>query len=187
MTTRILFSTLLASAAALLLASCSTTPNKVDSGTIRAKTFNFIDRGATPAPSYIDNREPIHSVIQNSITRTLAAKGVTRQPAGPDVIVAYLVIIGDNATTESINTYFGYGRDSASLQEKAHEAYTSNKNPNYFKGGTLLVDIIDAKNYKLLKRSYVSRPLLNNPTAEVRAERIQEAVDTLFKNITFLP
>ena len=49
--------------------------------------------------------------------------------------------------------------------------------------GTLLVDIIDAKTYKLLKRSYVARPLLRNPSAEVRAERIQEAVDAVLKDV----
>jgi hypothetical protein len=48
---------------------------------------------------------------------------------------------------------------------------------------TLLVDILDAKTYKLLKRAYVVRPVLSNPTAEVRAERIQEAVDAVLKDL----
>ena len=97
--------------------------------------------------------------------------------------VAYLVIVGNNASTESINTYFGYGRGATALHDKAQDAYTSSKNPNYFEAGTLLIDIIDAKTYKLLKRSYVVRPLLRNPTAEVRAERIQEAVDEALQDV----
>ena len=108
---------------------------------------------------------------------------MTRQAAGGDVTVAYLVIVGNNASTEVIDTYFGYGRDASGLQEKAQAAYTGSKNPNYFEAGTLLVDIIDAKTYKLLKRSYVVRPLLSNPSAEVRAERIQEAVDAVLKDL----
>jgi hypothetical protein len=97
--------------------------------------------------------------------------------SGGDVIVAYLVIIGNNASTEAISTYFGYGRDASGLHDKAQDAYAGSKNPNYFEAGTLLIDIIDAKTYKLLKRSYVTRPLLRNPTAEVQAFRFQEAVD----------
>jgi DNA polymerase III epsilon subunit-like protein len=97
--------------------------------------------------------------------------------SGGDVIVAYLAIIGNNASTEAISTYFGYDRDTAALHDKAQDAYAGSKNPNYFEAGTLLIDIIDAKTNKLLKRSYVTRPLLRNPTAEVQAFRFQEAVD----------
>lgn len=169
--------------AALFVAGCSSTPTKVDSGTIRAATFSFIARAANASPGVADEREPIHAMIQDSLSRNLAGKGVTKVASGGDVIVAYLVIIGNNASTESINTYFGYGRDDSGLADKAQDAYTSNKNPNYFAAGTLLVDIIDAKTYKLLKRSYVARPLLANATAEVRAERIQEAVDAVLRDV----
>jgi hypothetical protein len=103
--------------------------------------------------------------------------------SGGDVVVAYLVIIGNNASTEAVSTYYGYGRDLAALHDKAQDAYAGSKNPNYFEAGTLLIDIIDAKTYKLLKRSYVTRPLLRNPTAEVQAERIQEAVDAVLSNV----
>jgi len=169
--------------AALLVAGCSSTPTKVDSGTIRAASFSFIARAANNTPGIADEREPIHAMIQDSISRNLASKGVNKVASGGDVIVAYLVIIGNNSSTEAINTYFGYGRDDSGLADKAQDAYTSSKNPNYFAAGTLLVDIVDAKTYKLLKRSYVARPLLSNPTTEVRAERIQEAVDAVLRDV----
>jgi hypothetical protein len=116
-------------------------------------------------------------------SRNLADKGLTKVASGGDVIVAYLVIVGNNASPEAVNDYFGYGRDAAALEDKAQDAYSSSKNPNYFEAGTLLVDIVDAKTYKVLKRAYVVRPLLSNPTAEVRAERIQEAVDAVLKDL----
>jgi hypothetical protein len=103
--------------------------------------------------------------------------------SGGDVIVAYLVIVGNNAVTESINTYFGYGRNANELHDQAQEAYSHSQTPYYFEAGTLLVDIIDAKTYKLLKRAYVTRPLLRNPAAEVRAGNIQEAVDAVLKDV----
>jgi hypothetical protein len=135
------------------------------------------------APEYSDRREQVHALIQDSISRNLASKGLAKVAAGGDVVVAYLVIIGNNASTEAISTYFGYGRDASGLHDKAQDAYAGSKNPNYFEVGTLLIDLIDAKTYKLLKRSYVVRPLLRNPSAEVQAERIQEAVDTVLRDV----
>jgi hypothetical protein len=65
------------------------------------------------SPEYADSREQVHALIQDSISRNLASKGLSRVPSGGDVIVAYLVIIGNNASTEAISTYFGYDRDAA--------------------------------------------------------------------------
>ena len=169
--------------AALLAAGCSSTPTKVDSGPIRAATFSFIARGPQSAPAFADKREQIHAIIQDSISRNLASKGLSKVVSGGDVTVAYLVIVGNNASTEAIYTYFGYGRDFAALHDKAQDAYAGSKNPNYFEAGTLLVDIIDSKTFKLLKRSYVVRPLLRDPSAEVRAEHIQEAVDAVLRDV----
>ena len=169
--------------AALLVAGCSSAPTRVDTGPIHAASFSFVATGPSPTPFYADGREQIHAAIQDSISRNLAGKGLSKVASGGDVIVAYLVVVGDNVSSEAISTYFGYGRDDSGLLAKAENASASSENPNYFQGGTLLIDIIDAKTYKLLNRSYVVRPLLRNPTAEVRAERIQEAVDEVLKDV----
>ncbi|MGB7747155.1 MAG: DUF4136 domain-containing protein [Verrucomicrobiia bacterium] len=169
--------------AALLVAGCSSTPTKVDKGPIHAASFSFVAAVSSPTPDFADGRAQIHALIQDSISRDLEAKGLTKMASGGDVAVAYLIVVGDNVSTEAIGTYFGYGRDDTALLEKAEAAYTGSDNPNYFRAGTLLIDIIDAKTFKLLKRSYVTRPLLRNPTAEVRAERIQEAVDAVLKDV----
>jgi hypothetical protein len=169
--------------AALLAAGCNTTPTKVDTGPIHAATFNFVAAGPRPAPDFADSRETVHAMIHDAISRNLADKGVNQVASGGDVIVAYLLIVGNNAATESINTYFGYGRNAAALHDKAHDVYTGSNTPYYFEAGTLLVDIIDAKNYELLKRAYVTRPLLRDASLEVRAGQIQEAVDAVLKDV----
>jgi hypothetical protein len=167
----------------LLIAGCSSTPKRVDSGPVKAHSFSFVNGGTTPAAAAADKREAIHLMIQDAITQDLAAKGMQKVANGGDVTVAYLIIIGNNATTEAISTYFGAGRDASGLSDKAHEAYTDNKNPNYFEAGTLLVDIIDSKTYKVLYRNYGVRPVLRNPTAETRAANIQEAVNEVLTNL----
>lgn len=166
----------------LLIAGCST-PTRIDKGPVKAQTFSFINGGVASAAEFADKREAIHKTIQEAITQNLAAKGLRKVDSSGDVTVAYLVIVGNNATTEHINTYFGYGGDAVALSDKAHDAYTSSKNPNCFEAGTLLIDVVDAKTFKVLKRNYAVRPVLSNPTAEVRVANIQSAVNEILKDL----
>lgn len=167
----------------LLMAGCSSTPKRVDHGAVPARTFSFVNGGTTPTAAVGDKREALHLVIQNAITQNLTGQGVQKVAGGGDVTVAYLIIVGNNATTESISTYFGAGRDAAGLSDKAHEAYTDNKNPNYFEAGTLLVDLVDGKSYKVLHRNYVVRPVLRDPSPETRAANIQAAVNEVLSSV----
>jgi hypothetical protein len=172
---------------ALALAGCSSTPTQVDHGPIPAKTFSFVSRAARPAPSYSDNRQAAHTMIQEAITKNLAGRGVTKVEAGGDVTVGYLLIVGNNASTASINEHFGYGPDAAELQDKAQKAYTTTKSRNYFEAGTLVIDISDPKTSKLLKRGHASRPLLRDLPADARAERVQGVVDEILRDLRIAP
>jgi hypothetical protein len=176
---------LILAASFLFLVGCSSTPTKVDNGAIHARTFSFVSGGASPANA--DKRRVVHSMIQDAITKNLAARGITKVPSRGDVTVAYLVVVGDNASTELVDDYFGYGRDSDLLHEKAQSAYNSSKNPNYFRAGTLLIDVLDSKDFKLIKRGYATRPILQNPSSDARAERIQEVVDEILRDVRVAP
>ena len=171
----------------LAFAGCSSTPTKVDEGPIHARTFSFVAQPNRPVPPGTDNRAAIHAMVQSAIAKNLAARGVSQVPAGGDVTVGYLIITGNNATTSSINDYFDYGADVSGLESKAHTAYTSNKNPNYFEAGTLLIDIVDSKTYKLLKRGYASRELLKNAPETTRVARLQEVVDEILRDARIGP
>src|ERR1039458_4045981 len=83
--------------AALLVAGCSSTPTKVDTGPIHATTYNFIAKPPSMASAYADSREQVHALIQDSISRNLASKGLSKVASGGDVVVAYLVIIGNRS------------------------------------------------------------------------------------------
>jgi hypothetical protein len=169
--------------AALLAAGCSSTPIRVNSGDVPASTFSFVTGRPMP-PDYAEKRNQIHRLIQTAITTNLTAKGLSRAPVGGDVFLAYLVILGDNVSTTDVNDYFGYGRDSDALLDKAHEKFAiESKNPNHFVAGTLVIDVIDAKTYKLLYRNYAVRQVLRNVPDDVRAGRIQEAVDAVLRDM----
>ena len=74
-------------------------------------------------------------------------------------------------------------QSAEALHNKAQGAYTRSKNPNYFEAGTLVIDIIDSKSFKLLKRNYATRPTLKNLPADAKAARIQEVVDEILGDV----
>ncbi len=168
---------LCALAIAFIAAAGCKTPSKVDTGPIKASTFSFLRPGPQPEAAFAENRQQIHALIQEAIEQNLTARGLRRVADGGDVTVAYLIIVGNNVTTTSINEYFGYTEDAAKLIDKAHMAYTDGNQRSYFEAGTLLIDLVDTRTKKVLKRNYVTRQILQNPTAEVRKARIQEAVN----------
>ena len=170
-------------AAALAFTSCSSTPTNVSSGTIHARTFNFLNRKSKVAPDYADKTEAAHKMVQAAITKNLATRGVTRVASGGDVMVPYLIITGNNVSTTAISDYFGYNDDLIGLHERAQEAYTSQRNPNHFDAGTLLIDIVDGKSFKLLKRGYTTRALAGQPSAG----QIQGAVDQILRDAQIGP
>ena len=179
-------SLLLLAAGLLAFAGCST-PTSVDSGTIRARTFNFVSKHTGPAPRFADNRGEVHEVIQKAIAKNLEAKGLKQVSANGDIAVPYLVVLSNNVSTTAISDYFGYSKDLAALHEKAHSVAIDHKNPNAFEAGTLLIDIVDGNSFKLLERSYVTRPMLRDLSDKDRAVRIQNVVDEILKNAKFAP
>jgi hypothetical protein len=168
----------------LLLAGCSSTPTKVDNKSISARTFSFVNPGK-PVPEYAENRQQVHALVQVAITQSLARRNVSHVEQGGDVTVAYLIVTGNNAATAAINDYFGYGRDATELLDKAHDRYTGSRDTSYFEGGTLLIDIIDSKSGKVLKRGYATRELLRNVSLDVRAARLSEVVEEILADVRF--
>jgi hypothetical protein len=172
--------------ALIAIAGCKTATH-VDTGPIKAATFSFLHPGPLPEAAFAENRQQVHAFVHEAIASDLAAKGLKQVPAGGDVTVAYLIVTGNNVSTSAINDYFGYSPDAMALADKAHKAYTDNDQRNFFEAGTLLIDIVDSRTHKLLRRNYVTRPLLQNPTAEVRQARIQEAVNEALKGLRVEP
>ena len=165
-------------AAGLALTACSSVKTQVDSGPVAAHTFSFISAGPKPPLAYADTRSHVHPMIQAAITKNLAAKKVSCVPSGGDVTVAYLVIAGNNAATTCLNDYFGYGADADALVDKVHtEQSIKGGDRAYFEAGTLVIDFVNPKTSKLIKRASISAPILRNLPEDAREARIQGFVD----------
>ena len=170
--------TLIAFSAILALVSgCSSVKTEINKDKISAKTFSFLDTRTRQAPGESDNRKEVHAMIQRAIGNNLAAKGVTQVPSGGDVTVAYLVIVGNNVATTSINTYFGYSEDASALVEQEHKRQTTSDKRGYFEAGTLVIDFLDPKTSKVLQRRSIRAEVLRDLTEARRAERVQAIVD----------
>ncbi len=172
---------------ALTLPVSAAAPAKVDKGTIHARTFNFVKTDGKPAPGFVDNREAVHAMIQKAITKNLAARGVKQVKAGGDLTVAYLVIVGDNVSTTAVGDYFGYSNDLGDLHDRAQKAYSGSKNRNHFQAGTLVIDLVDGRNFKLMKRGHATRPSIRDLSAGAKAAVIQEVVDQILRDAKIAP
>jgi uncharacterized protein DUF4136 len=168
-----------------LIPACSPkVQTRVDTGTIRARTFAFVARNR-PEPQSADDVEHVLAAIQEAIATNLAGKGLRRVESSPDVMVAFLLVVGDRTHTRAIDTYFGRGRLYGDLLNKAFKAYGNADNPTNLEAGTLLIDVLDGRTAALLWRNHVTRPVLQNPTPELRAANIQGAVDEALRGLRF--
>jgi hypothetical protein len=178
------FQSLLATVAVTIaLSGCSTAKTKVDSGSIKARTFSFLNTGGRQAPPSVDNRQQANALVQQAIANSLAARGVSQTASGGDVTVAYLIIIGNGVSTTSLNEYFGYTDDSNSLVEKAHSQQSKRDDRTSFEAGTLVIDFLDPHTSKVLQRRTIKADLLQNVTMEQRSARLQGLVNDALKNV----
>ena len=160
------------------LAGCSSVKTRIDKTPVSARTFSFLNTGRRDFPSYAEDRQQAHAMVQKALISSLASKGIQHVDSGGDVTVGYLIVVGNNAMTTSLNSYFGYTEDSAAITEKVHEEQTgSNQSRGYFEAGTLVIDFINPGTSQLLQRRTIQAQVLRNLPAEARAERLQGLVN----------
>ena len=169
--------------ASLALSGCSSVKTEVDKGPTRARSFSFVRPAPRPATIDPSRFAYLHPMVQDGITQSLARRGVTKVASGGDIQVAYLVIAGNNAMTTSLDEYFGYGEEAAALVNKLHKQQTGGGERSYFEEGTIIIDLVDARTQKLLRRTSIQRPVLRNVSPEMRAERLHEAVEEAFQKL----
>ena len=143
-----------------------------------------MDTESRTAPTYAEDRQAAHALMQQAIINNLAQKGVKQVSNGGDVTVAYLVVVGNNATTTSLNRYFGYGSDADAWVNWVHKQQTKkNTSRNYFEAGTLVIDLVDPATSKVLQRRSIQAQILRELPLETRAARAQAVVDQALADV----
>ncbi len=166
------------------LTACSSVKTHVDKGTVTARSFSFLNTGRRELPTYAEARQHAHAAVQQALINNLARKGVSYVATGGDITVAYLIVVGNNATTTSLNSYFGYTDDSEALMNQVHKEQTSSsQSRSYFEAGSLVIDILDPKTSKLLQRRSIQAQILRNLPVEARTARLQSLVDQALSDV----
>lgn len=160
---------------AVLVAGCSSVPTRVDKSPIQASNYSLMPSKAQRSVVVNERREEVHQIIQNAITDQLGQKGLKQVSSGGQVQVAYMVIVGNNASTATYDEYFGYGRDAAVLSDKAQKAVNKSKSRELFEIGAIVIDVLDPRDSKLLYRS-VAHMDVTDITPANRADRINTLV-----------
>ncbi len=122
----------------------------------------------------IDNR------IVAAIETELAAKGLTRNDATPDVVVVYHVAFDKKQDITTYSTggggYGGYGYGWGGGWG------TTDVRVNEILVGTLVIDIADATKQEVVWRGMGVKEVDTQAKAEKRDKNITEAVKKIFKN-----
>ena len=129
-------------------------------------------------PGIAPQASPANEMIQSALASEFGARGFRLDPANADLTVAYLVIVQDNVSTKVVDDYFGYGRSSMRLADAAHSAgVVHNKRADYYREGSVVVDIIDNKTGKLVYRDFATGDL----TGEVSDAQLRARINTAVK------
>lgn len=170
-----------------LLAGCASVKMKVDSGPLSAQTFSFMAPGPRSEADVRPNEKKAHTLIQEALTTHLDAKGVRRVETGGDLIVAYLIIVGNGAITTCRDEYFGFDSDAPEMLNEFHERSVKQAGRNPMVAGTLVIDLLDGKTSRLLTRATVESEILRDVSEDVRAARVQAAVDLALSDLRIVP
>ncbi|MFC7335719.1 DUF4136 domain-containing protein [Haloferula chungangensis] len=165
------------SALAFAVISCSSVD--MPKGSSKGYTSARLVRPEKP-PTYdkdIPNQASANRMIQKSLAANFRANNFQVGEGSSDLIVGYLVLVQNNYSTLALDDYFGYGRDSDAIVDKAQSiGVVKSTRPDAFEAGTIVVDVIDAKTNELVYRGHATRDIFKNTSDASRQANINSAI-----------
>jgi hypothetical protein len=168
---------------AITVAGCSSVPMPKGSSkgysTVRYIAPNE-PLGNDASPGFIQANRMIKEAVANQMEKS----GLQMVDANADLIVAHLIILQDNASTSYSNQYYGL-QDFFDIVDLAHKEGMKKHYPEHVQKRALVIDLIDAKTYKLVYRDYaLSGSLANLPEQEQKAHidsMVEQALQRFFR------
>jgi Domain of unknown function (DUF4136) len=182
---------LLALGACLVMGGCSTVEVQSDydpaADFASLKTYAwYAEEQPTTGDIRVDN-PIVDSRIRTAVETQLNAKGYTKVDANPDFFLIYHAAVSKEiavtTTTSTTVAYgggyahggYGWGYVAAPMWVETPTSYTYDK-------GTILVDIVDAKNEKLVWRGSAQAEVDESRTQQQREQRINGAMKEMLAN-----
>lgn len=159
---------------AIFVAGCSTVP--MPKGSSKGySTVRFIapnkPLGDDDSPRFVESNR----MIKEAVAAQMEKNGLQIVEGDADLIVAHLIILKDNASTSYCNQYYGL-QDFFSVVALAHEEGMKKHYPEHVQKRALVIDLIDARTYKLVYRNYALSGTLANLSEQDRQAYINNAV-----------
>lgn len=128
-----------------------------------------------PAPSKAIEKQ-VHGMIQKSLSKQFASRGIAYGGSDADLVVAYMVIYQEPGMTADYREYFGYGRSADDIAVLAHNRGALGSRAEYFRQAGIVIDVIDSRTNKLIYRNFAKNDVVKGASDGTRAARIDAAV-----------
>jgi hypothetical protein len=169
-------SILAAAIACLGIISCSTNVD-MPKGTSKGYTSaRLIQRDPNLPATTNATEKQVHGMIQRSLAKQFASKGIAYGKGDADLIVAYLVIYQEPGMTADYRDYFGYGRNADDIAVLAHNRGALGSRSEYFRQAGIVIDVVDRRTNKLVYRNFAKNDVVKGASDSTRAARIDAAV-----------
>jgi hypothetical protein len=128
------------------------------------RTFAFqLGRNTSYQGALDINNTQVENLIKDAITAKLAARGLQPSADNPDLIITYSTAIQEKSEVRSFTpvgyTYWGDGLWGPGYNEVLVTNYNE---------GTIIIDVIDAKNHQLIWRANCKDRVSNKPKKSMK-------------------
>ena len=170
-----------------VFAACSTISVNADYNKeydfTKLKTYVWLDNGGVPSQDARINNDLIVDRVRSAVEKNLAAKGYVKgDESSADFVVSWLGAIKKKLLVDSIDHFYspyGYGalgRDPFMGSTMGGMRTTTTRE---YEMGTLIVDILDPRQHKLIWRGTGTDRLGSNNDPEVITKNIDAAIDAI--------
>jgi hypothetical protein len=160
-------------AAVTALAACSSVTTNADynpgADFSKYKTFAWHETGTIPNPIW-------HDRIKSALTDELRMKGLAQSEANPDLWVSAHTRLDEQTQINTYNTGWGYGWGWG------YGAGMTTSTVSQIPVGTLIVDLVDAKQKELVWRCTATKTLSPDASPQTKEENLRKALAKMFEN-----
>lgn len=147
------------------------------------KRYAWLESGEQPGTDARINNDLVVDRVRAAVERDLAAKGYVKSDAGSaDFMVSWFGAINKKLQVDSIDHFYspyGYG---ALARDPYWGGGMRTTTAREYEEGTLIVDILDPKQHKLIWRGTGSDRLKNNKDPEAVTKRINDAITAIMND-----
>jgi Domain of unknown function (DUF4136) len=165
------------------------------------KTYAFLAAKEDTSYNKLASRKAVESSLASAVTKQLALRGMTMDSLHPDCLFTYSLVliktyqVGDNPPPVYANTpntgpdpgqynmYYWYPSSTLNYDQNQ---YTGGLQVNTFRDGTLLIDMIDRKENKIIWRTSAQGSVNEKDRQGVRPT-INQIVPVMFKKFPVKP